>query len=49
MVWATKSSISDHYCCAERVQVEAQLRQLRLGAVGRLVQLPLELWEAGYN
>jgi len=39
----------DHYHCAERVQVEAQLRNLRLGAVGALVQLPLELWEAGYN
>lgn len=39
----------DHYHCAERVQVEAQLRHLRLGVVGALMQLPLELWEAGYN
>jgi beta-barrel assembly-enhancing protease len=39
----------DHYHCAERVQVEAQLRHLQLGAVGALVQLPLELFEAGYN
>lgn len=39
----------DHYHCAERVQVEAQLRHLQLGTVGALVQLPLELWEAGYN
>lgn len=39
----------DHYHCAERVQVEAQLRKLQLGAVGALAQLPLELWEAGYN
>ena len=39
----------DHYHCAERVQVEARLRHLRLGVVGALVQLPLELWEAGYN
>jgi beta-barrel assembly-enhancing protease len=39
----------DHYHCAERVQVEAQLRHLRLGTVGALMQLPLELWEAGYN
>lgn len=39
----------DHYHCAERVQIEARLRHLRLGAVGALVQLPLELWEAGYN
>jgi len=39
----------DHYHCAERVQVEARLRNLQLGAVGALVQLPLDLWEAGYN
>ena len=25
------------------------MRHLRLGTVGALVQLPLELWEAGYN
>jgi predicted Zn-dependent protease len=39
----------DHYHCAERVQVEAQLRNLKLGAVGALVQLPLEVWETGYS
>jgi beta-barrel assembly-enhancing protease len=39
----------DHYHCAERVQVEARLRDVQLGVVGALVQLPLELWEAGYN
>lgn len=39
----------DHHHCAERVQVEAQLRHLRLGSIGGLVQLPLDLWEAGYN
>jgi predicted Zn-dependent protease len=39
----------DHYHCAERVQVEAQLRHLQLGIVGALVQIPLEVWEAGYN
>jgi len=39
----------DHYHCAERVQVEARLRDLQLGVVGALVQLPLELWETGYN
>jgi beta-barrel assembly-enhancing protease len=39
----------DHYHCAERVQLEARLRNLQLGVVGALVQLPLELWEAGYN
>jgi predicted Zn-dependent protease len=39
----------DHYHCAERVQVEAQLRNLSLGVVGALVQIPLAVWEAGYN
>jgi predicted Zn-dependent protease len=31
------------------VQVEARLRHLNLGIVGELVQIPLEVWEAGYN
>jgi predicted Zn-dependent protease len=39
----------DHYHCAERVQIEAQLRNLKLGIVGALVQIPLAVWEAGYN
>jgi predicted Zn-dependent protease len=39
----------DHYHCAERVQIEARLRNLRLGVIGLLVQIPLEVWEAGYN
>lgn len=39
----------DHRHCAERVQVAARLRKLDLGVVGELVQLPLELFEAGYN
>lgn len=39
----------DHYHCAERVQVEARLRHLQLGIVGALLQIPLEVWEAGYN
>jgi predicted Zn-dependent protease len=39
----------DHYHCAERVQVEAQLRNLNLGVVGELMQIPLSVWEAGYN
>jgi beta-barrel assembly-enhancing protease len=39
----------DHYHCAERVQIEAQLRHLQLDIVGALVQIPLEVWEAGYN
>jgi predicted Zn-dependent protease len=39
----------DHYHCAERVQVEAHLRNLNLGLVGALLQIPLQVWEAGYN
>jgi predicted Zn-dependent protease len=39
----------DHYHCVERVQVEAGLRKLRLDIVGALVQIPLTVWEAGYN
>ena len=39
----------DHYHCAERVQVEARLRKLQLEGVDALMELPLELWEAGYN
>lgn len=39
----------DHYHCAERVQVEARLRNLKLGVIGALVQIPLSVWEAGYN
>jgi predicted Zn-dependent protease len=39
----------DHYHCVERVQVEARLRKLRLDIIGALVQIPLAVWEAGYN
>lgn len=39
----------DHYHCAERVQIEAHLRKLQLGMLGTLVQIPLSVWEAGYN
>jgi len=39
----------DHYHCAERVQIEAKLRNLELGVLGALVQIPLSVWEAGYN
>lgn len=39
----------DHYHCAERVQVEARLRNLNLDIVGAIVQIPLSVWEAGYN
>ena len=39
----------DHYHCAERVQIEAHFRKLKLGIVGALVQIPLEVWQAGYS
>jgi len=39
----------DHYHCAERVQVEAKLRNLKLGVVSALVEIPLSVWEAGYS
>jgi beta-barrel assembly-enhancing protease len=39
----------DHYHCAERVQVEARFRNLNLDILGALVQIPLSVWEAGYN
>lgn len=39
----------DHYHCAERVQVEAQMRKFKLEAVGELLQIPLQFWEAGYH
>ncbi len=39
----------DHYHCTERVQIEARFRKLNLGIVGELVQIPLEVWEAGYS
>jgi predicted Zn-dependent protease len=39
----------DHYHCAERVQVEARLRKLKLGIIGELVQIPIEVWEVGYS
>lgn len=39
----------DHYHCAERVQIEARLRNLQLSIVGSILQIPLQVWEAGYN
>jgi beta-barrel assembly-enhancing protease len=39
----------DHYHCAERVQVEARFRNLNLDILGALVEIPLSVWEAGYN
>jgi predicted Zn-dependent protease len=39
----------DHYHCVERVQVEAQLKNLNLDVVSVLVNIPLSLWEDGYH
>ncbi len=39
----------DHYHCAERVQIEARLRNLKLGILGALVQIPLTVLESGSN
>lgn len=37
----------DRYHCAERVQVESRMR--RLGSMGALAQLPIEVFQAGYS
>jgi len=39
----------DHYHCVERVQLEAKLKNLNLDVLGGLLQIPLDLWEAGYH
>jgi predicted Zn-dependent protease len=39
----------DHYHCAERLQLEAYLREFKLEAIGELLQIPLQFWEAGYH
>jgi predicted Zn-dependent protease len=39
----------DHYHCVERVQLEAQLKNLNLEVVGALLQIPMDFWEAGYH
>lgn len=39
----------DHYHSMERVQVEARLRKINLGALGELAQIPIGLWQAGYS
>ncbi len=39
----------DHYHCVERVQLEAKLKDLNLDVLGALLQIPLDLWQAGYN
>jgi predicted Zn-dependent protease len=39
----------DHYHCIERVQMEAKLKNLDLDVVGQVLEIPLELWQAGYH
>jgi beta-barrel assembly-enhancing protease len=39
----------DHYHAAERVQIEAQLHDLDLGALAALADIPVALWQAGYS
>jgi len=39
----------DHYHCVERVQLEANLKHVNLEVVGAVLQLPLDLWQAGYH
>lgn len=39
----------EHYHAAERIQIEAHLKDLDLDAIAPLAQIPLELWQAGYS
>lgn len=39
----------DHYHAVERVQVEAQLKNLNLDLVRGLAEIPVSLWQAGYS
>ena len=39
----------DHYHAAERIQIEAQLKKLDLDGIATIAQIPLQLWQAGYN
>jgi beta-barrel assembly-enhancing protease len=39
----------DHYHCVERVQLEAQMKNLNLDVLSELLQIPLDFWEAGYH
>jgi predicted Zn-dependent protease len=39
----------DHFHSAERVQIEARLGKVDLGALGELAQIPIELWQTGYS
>ena len=39
----------DHFHAAGRVQIEAQLKNLNLGAVAEIAEIPVSLWQAGYS
>jgi len=39
----------DHYHCAERIQLEARARKLRLSALAVLATIPIEVFQAGYS
>ncbi len=39
----------DRRHCVERVQFEAQMRKLPLGAIGVLAEIPVEVFQAGYT
>jgi len=39
----------DHYHAVERVQIEAQLKNLNLDLVAAAAQIPISLWQAGYS
>jgi predicted Zn-dependent protease len=39
----------DHYHAVERVQIEAQLKNLNLDIVAAIAQIPMSLWQAGYS
>lgn len=39
----------DHYHAVERVQIEAQLKNLNLDIVTAIAQIPMSLWQVGYS
>lgn len=39
----------DHYHAVERVQVEAQLKNLNLDVVAAVAEIPMSLWQMGYS
>jgi predicted Zn-dependent protease len=39
----------DHDHAAERVEIEAQPKKLDLDAIAALAEIPIDIWQAGYN